>query len=40
MNQANLVSTRIAILGGSTTVEVKNMLELFLLGSGNSANLL
>jgi FkbH-like protein len=32
--QSNLVSTRIAILGGSTTTEVKSMLELFLLAKG------
>ena len=30
----NLLPTRVAILGGSTTVEVKNMLELFLLAQG------
>lgn len=34
LKQANLLSTRIAILGGSTTTEVKNMLELFLLTHG------
>jgi FkbH-like protein len=34
LGQTNLVSTRIAILGGSTTMEVKNMLELFLLAQG------
>lgn len=34
LNQPNLVPTRIAILGGSTTVEVKSMLELFLLAQG------
>lgn len=34
LNQGNLVPTRIAILGGSTTSEVKNMLELFLLAQG------
>jgi FkbH-like protein len=34
LGQANLVPTRIAILGGSTTVEVKSMLELFLLAQG------
>jgi FkbH-like protein len=32
--QTNLLSARIAILGGSTTVEVKNTLELFLLAQG------
>lgn len=31
LSQPNLISTRIAILGGSTTTEVKSMLELFLL---------
>ena len=31
LKQTNLVPTRIAILGGSTTTEVKSMLELFLL---------
>ncbi|MGB7437323.1 MAG: HAD-IIIC family phosphatase [Candidatus Acidiferrum sp.] len=34
LKQPNLVPTRVAILGGSTTTEVKNMLELFLLGHG------
>jgi len=34
LNQPNLLSTRIAILGGSTTAEVKSMLELFLLAHG------
>jgi FkbH-like protein len=34
LKQANLVPTRIAILGGSTTAEVKSMLELFLLAQG------
>jgi len=34
VKRSNLVPTRIAILGGSTTVEVKNMLELFLLAQG------
>lgn len=34
LNQTNLVPTRIAILGGSTTTEVKSMLELFLLLHG------
>ncbi len=33
----NLVPTRIAILGGSTTAEVKSMLELFLLAHGIQA---
>jgi FkbH-like protein len=32
--QANLVPTRIAILGGSTTTQIKSMLELFLLAQG------
>src|SRR4051794_39020229 len=31
LRRVNLTPTRIAILGGSTTAEVKNMLELFLL---------
>jgi FkbH-like protein len=34
LRQTNLVPTRIAILGGSTTTEVKSMLELFLLAQG------
>ena len=34
LKQTNLVPTRIAILGGSTTAEVKIMLELFLLAQG------
>jgi FkbH-like protein len=34
LKQFNLVPTRIAILGGSTTTEVKSMLELFLLAQG------
>jgi FkbH-like protein len=34
LKQATLVSTRIAILGGSTTTEVMSMLELFLLAQG------
>jgi len=34
LQQPNLFSTRIAILGGSTTTEVKSMLELFLLAQG------
>jgi FkbH-like protein len=34
LKQKNLLSTRIAILGGSTTTEVKTMLELFLLAQG------
>ena len=34
LQQENLVPTRIAILGGSTTTEVKSMLELFLLAEG------
>jgi len=32
--QENLIPTRIAILGGSTTTEIKSMLELFLLAQG------
>src|SRR5208282_6750136 len=34
LKQANLVPTRIAILGGSTTGEVRSMMELFLLAQG------
>jgi len=34
LTQANLIPTRIAILGGSTTVEIKHTLELFLLAHG------
>ena len=34
LKQSNLVPTRIAILGGSTTTEVGSMLELFLLAHG------
>jgi FkbH-like protein len=34
LGQTNLIPTRIAILGGSTTVEVKSILELFLLAQG------
>ena len=34
LEQPNLVATRIAILGGSTTAEVKSMLEIFLLAHG------
>ena len=34
LGQSNLVPTRIAILGGSMTAEVKSMLELFLLAHG------
>ena len=34
LGQTNLIPTRIAILGGSTTAEVKSMLELFLLAQG------
>src|SRR5208283_1117873 len=34
LNQTNLIPTRIAILGGSTTAEVASMLELFLLAQG------
>jgi FkbH-like protein len=34
LGQTNLVPTRIAILGGSTTAEIKSTLELFLLAQG------
>jgi FkbH-like protein len=34
LKQTNLISTRIAILGGSTTAEVKSTLEVFLLAQG------
>ncbi len=34
LKQTNLVPTRIAILGGSTTTEIRGMLELFLLAKG------
>lgn len=34
LEQTNLVPTKVAILGGSTTAEIKNMLELFLLAQG------
>ena len=34
LKQTNLVPTRIAILGGSTTTEIKSMLEIFLLAQG------
>ncbi len=34
VKQTNLIATRVAILGGSTTAEVKSMLELFLLAHG------
>jgi len=34
LGQRNLVPTRIAILGGSTTAEIKSTLELFLLAQG------
>lgn len=34
LKQTNLIPTRVAILGGSTTAEVKSMLELFLLTHG------
>jgi FkbH-like protein len=37
LKQPNLVSTRIAILGGSTTTEVMSMLDLFLLAQGIQA---
>jgi len=37
LKQANLLQTRVAILGGSTTSEVKNMLEIFLLANGIQA---
>ena len=35
LKQTNLVPTRIAILGGSTTTEVKSMLGVVSPGSGN-----
>lgn len=38
LNQENLLEKNIAILGGSTTSEVKNMLELFLLNHGIKPN--
>jgi FkbH-like protein len=38
LGQTNLIATRIAILGGSTTAEVKSMLELFLLAQGIQAS--
>ncbi len=34
LNEPNLIPTRIAVLGGSTTSELKSMLELFLLAQG------
>jgi FkbH-like protein len=34
LKQSNLLSIRVAILGGSTTTQVTSMLELFLLGQG------
>jgi FkbH-like protein len=34
LKQTNLVPTRIAILGGSTTTQIRDMLELFLLAKG------
>lgn len=34
LQQPNLVPTRIAILGGSTTAEIRSMLEIFLLAHG------
>jgi FkbH-like protein len=34
LKQTNLVPVRIAILGGSTTTEIKSMLEIFLLAQG------
>ena len=34
LKQANLIPTRIGILGGSTTAEVRGMLDLFLLAQG------
>ena len=34
LRQSGLLGKRIAILGGSTTAEVKDMLELFLLQEG------
>jgi FkbH-like protein len=38
LNKQNLVERKIAILGGSTTSEIKNILELFLLDSGIKPN--
>lgn len=38
ISQKNLVKKNIAILGGSTTTEIKNMLELFLLNYGINPN--
>lgn len=38
LKQTNLMPTRVAILGGSTTTEVKSMLELFLLAHGIQAS--
>ena len=38
LNKKNLVEKNIAILGGSTTSEIKNILELFLLDSGIKPN--
>ena len=40
LKQTNLVPTRIAILGGSTTTEVKSMLGVVSPGAGNSTNVL
>ena len=34
LNKKNLEAKNVAILGGSTTSEVKNIVELFLLNSG------
>jgi FkbH-like protein len=38
LNKKNLVEKNLAILGGSTTSEIKNILELFLLDSGIKPN--
>ena len=38
LESANLIEKNIAILGGSTTSEIKNILELFLLNNGIKAN--
>ena len=38
IEQDNLIEKNIAILGGSTTSEVKNMLEIFLLNYGIKPN--
>ena len=38
LNKKNLVEKNVAVLGGSTTFEIKNILELFLLDSGIKPN--